>query len=303
MYAIMGGQAWSELPAGAADQSNMADLKSPGASSLESSLNSSWPHDKVFFPDTSDSSPKGSGSGADLMEPTPTPTPSAGLSRTPMEHMHRPHSGIRSRPSSGIRPSSGKTVWLETSQVRAVVADPVTLLLHQLHKIIYITLLPPVSRANTEGGIADDRARLVVDRYKRALFSPRSTTGTLRPELALKAELKLLAEGSDKVIPVDFSSISDGTSNPSLSYFVLILKACSSGLCRIKHYAVTMRYVWTRPRLDLLCSVCSLIAQVHFGASTCGPSARTAWRWTNSTSHCTVPLSTAISAFLAIFPF
>lgn len=62
---------------------------------------------------------------------------------------------------------------VEQSQVREL-PDLMMGLLHQLHKVIYITQLPPDTSASPES-ISSGRARLVVDRYKRALFSPMSS--------------------------------------------------------------------------------------------------------------------------------
>lgn len=96
------------------------------------------------------------------------------------------------------------SVKLSASQVRRI-PDPVMSLLHQLHKLVYVTQLPSTPSAPTADRLSFQRARLVIDRYKRALFSPRSTLPNL------KLELKLLSEGSEKVVPLDFSALSESS--------------------------------------------------------------------------------------------
>jgi NIMA (never in mitosis gene a)-related kinase 10 len=93
-------------------------------------------------------------------------------------------------------------VTLDQSQLR-VIADPLMGLLHQLHKVVYITQLPPASNATPES-ISNGRARLVVERYKRTLFSPMSQRG-----VNLKTELKRLSEGVSIAIPIDFSVLAE----------------------------------------------------------------------------------------------
>ena len=48
-------------------------------------------------------------------------------------------------------------------------------MLNQLHKIIYICQLPPTLGANT--------SRKLIERFKRALFEPQSTSFNLKNEL------------------------------------------------------------------------------------------------------------------------
>eukprot|EP00039_Didymoeca_costata_P021664 m.345120 g.345120 ORF g.345120 m.345120 type:complete len:1100 (+) comp25767_c0_seq1:143-3442(+) len=100
-------------------------------------------------------------------------------------------------------------VRLDASQVRVVATDPVNTLLHQMHKLVYITQLPPCgpdefgSSSFSEDRLSFERARVVVDRYKRALFSPRSSF------LDLKTEMKRLSEGSELVVPFDLAMLDD----------------------------------------------------------------------------------------------
>ena len=123
---------------------------------------------------------------------------------------------LPSSPSSPRRPlssrslgngsaSGGMVLRVEQSQVREL-PDLMMGLLHQLHKVIYITQLPPDASSTSDAeSISSGRARLVVDRYKRALFSPLSTS------MNLKTELKQLSEGSNVAIPIDFSVLAENT--------------------------------------------------------------------------------------------
>ncbi|XP_069111066.1 serine/threonine-protein kinase Nek10-like isoform X4 [Argopecten irradians] len=85
------------------------------------------------------------------------------------------------------RPNSANTPTLTISQRRVrQISDPILQMLHQLHKIIYISQLPPT--------LCPDPMRRRIERYKRALFAPQSTT------FNLKSELKKLISGSREII-------------------------------------------------------------------------------------------------------
>jgi len=53
--------------------------------------------------------------------------------------------------------------------------DPILQILHQLHKIIYITQLPPTLSPNPR--------RRIIGRYKRVLFAPGSSSLNLKNEM------------------------------------------------------------------------------------------------------------------------
>ncbi|XP_021370218.1 serine/threonine-protein kinase Nek10-like isoform X3 [Mizuhopecten yessoensis] len=85
------------------------------------------------------------------------------------------------------RPNSANTPTLTISQRRVrQISDPILQMLHQLHKIIYISQLPPT--------LCPDAKRRRIERYKRALFATHSTT------FNLKSELKKLMSGSREII-------------------------------------------------------------------------------------------------------
>ncbi|GCB61606.1 hypothetical protein scyTo_0004126 [Scyliorhinus torazame] len=91
-------------------------------------------------------------------------------------------SNIKSRPASaGIAVSQRK--------VRQI-SDPIQQILIQLHKIIYITQLPPTLHHNFR--------KSVIERFKKSLFSPQSNPCNL------KAELKKLLQGSPELIELNF---------------------------------------------------------------------------------------------------
>ncbi|XP_051872938.1 serine/threonine-protein kinase Nek10 [Pristis pectinata] len=92
------------------------------------------------------------------------------------------HSDTKSRPASaGIAVSQRK--------VRQI-SDPIQQILIQLHKIIYITQLPPTLHHNFR--------KSVIERFKKSLFSPQSNPCNL------KAELKKILQGSPELIELNF---------------------------------------------------------------------------------------------------
>uniref|UniRef100_A0A4W3JID0 Protein kinase domain-containing protein n=1 Tax=Callorhinchus milii TaxID=7868 RepID=A0A4W3JID0_CALMI len=70
------------------------------------------------------------------------------------------------------------------------ISDPIQQILIQLHKIIYITQLPPTLHHNFR--------KSVIERFKKSLFSPQSNPCNL------KAELKKLLQGSPELIELNF---------------------------------------------------------------------------------------------------
>eukprot|EP00038_Savillea_parva_P029373 m.70676 g.70676 ORF g.70676 m.70676 type:complete len:441 (+) comp8661_c0_seq1:1983-3305(+) len=109
-----------------------------------------------------------------------------------------PRTGSAPRPS-GRPPSSSsassKTVRIGPSRVRSV--DPITNMLHQLHKVIFISQLPAVFAVRPEEQAVFERNRHFVDRYKRNLFTQRGQASSL------KSELKLLSSGSNETVGAD----------------------------------------------------------------------------------------------------
>ncbi len=77
--------------------------------------------------------------------------------------------------------------------------DPVTQLLNQLHKIVYLTQLPPDMAERPDHA----RFRRAVERYKRALFARRAAGQG--QGLRLKQELYKLMTSSADTIRVDFA--------------------------------------------------------------------------------------------------
>ncbi|XP_039199654.1 serine/threonine-protein kinase Nek10 isoform X9 [Crotalus tigris] len=90
--------------------------------------------------------------------------------------------GFRPRPASaGIAVSQRK--------VRQI-SDPIQQILVQLHKIIYITQLPPTLHCNLK--------RRIVERFKKSLFSQQSNPCNL------KSEIKKILQGSPELIEPNF---------------------------------------------------------------------------------------------------
>lgn len=70
------------------------------------------------------------------------------------------------------------------------ISDPIQQILIQLHKIIYITQLPPALHHNLK--------RRVIERFKKSLFSQQSNPCNL------KSEIKKLSQGSPEPIEPNF---------------------------------------------------------------------------------------------------
>ncbi|XP_067915905.1 serine/threonine-protein kinase Nek10 isoform X2 [Heterodontus francisci] len=86
------------------------------------------------------------------------------------------------------RPASAG-IAVSQRKVRQI-SDPIQQILIQLHKIIYITQLPPTLHHNFR--------KSVIERFKKSLFSPQSNPCNL------KAELKKLLQGSPELIELNF---------------------------------------------------------------------------------------------------
>ena len=82
------------------------------------------------------------------------------------------------------------TLTISTSRVQKI-NDPIQQMLHQLHKIIYITQLPPTLSLNMR--------RRVIEQFKRSLFA-QQTNG-----FNLKNELKKLISGSREMLDLQLS--------------------------------------------------------------------------------------------------
>ncbi|KAL3832242.1 hypothetical protein ACJMK2_023902 [Sinanodonta woodiana] len=92
------------------------------------------------------------------------------------------------------RPTSTSAATLTISQRRVrQIIDPILQMLHQLHKIIYISQLPPTLNLNP--------LRRVIEKFKRALFAPQSTS------FNLKSELKKLMMGSQDMIDLNLGPV------------------------------------------------------------------------------------------------
>lgn len=73
------------------------------------------------------------------------------------------------------------------------ISDPMQQILNVLHKIIYITQMPPA--------LVHNPRRTIIEKFKRALFSPSTNSANL------KAELKKLASGSPDLIDINIGSM------------------------------------------------------------------------------------------------
>ncbi|XP_040603560.1 serine/threonine-protein kinase Nek10 isoform X1 [Mesocricetus auratus] len=92
--------------------------------------------------------------------------------------------GVGSRP----RPASAG-IAVSQRKVRQI-SDPIQQILIQLHKVIYITQLPPA--------LHHDLKRRVIERFKKSLFSQQSNPCNL------KSEIKKLSQGSPETIEPNF---------------------------------------------------------------------------------------------------
>ncbi|KAE8596739.1 hypothetical protein XENTR_v10016225 [Xenopus tropicalis] len=90
--------------------------------------------------------------------------------------------------SSKSRPASAG-IAVSQRKVRQI-SDPIQQILIQLHKIIYITQLPPALHGNLK--------RRIIERYKKSLFSLQSNP------CSLKAEIKKVLQGSPEIIEPSF---------------------------------------------------------------------------------------------------
>ncbi|XP_035746591.1 serine/threonine-protein kinase Nek10 isoform X2 [Egretta garzetta] len=102
-------------------------------------------------------------------------------------------------PGSRLRPavrlilllSSTASAGIAVSQRKVrQISDPVQQILIQLHKIIFITQLPPALQCNSK--------RRIIERFKKSLFSQQSNPCNL------KSEIKKLLQGSPEVIEPNF---------------------------------------------------------------------------------------------------
>ncbi|XP_060555382.1 serine/threonine-protein kinase Nek10-like isoform X1 [Ruditapes philippinarum] len=104
--------------------------------------------------------------------------------------------GQTKKSKTSKRPKSANTSTLTISNRRVrQISDPITQMLHTLHKIIYISQLPPTLDPNPR--------RRVIERFKRALFGPQSSS------FNLKGELHKLNTGSREIIDLNFGPIGE----------------------------------------------------------------------------------------------
>ncbi|KAL8610125.1 hypothetical protein ACOMHN_024591 [Nucella lapillus] len=111
-------------------------------------------------------------------------------------HIHRSQSSdpslIQSKAPKRLEARSKSSAMLTISPNRLrEISDPILQMLHQLHKMVYITQLPPTLEPNTH--------RHMIEQYKRALFCQRSTP------VNLKSELRKLSQGSREIIDLDLT--------------------------------------------------------------------------------------------------
>ncbi|XP_070565235.1 serine/threonine-protein kinase Nek10-like [Ptychodera flava] len=145
-------------------------------------------------------SSSGSPSPNDVSLPsTPSATSAASSPLSERPHMIRSQSTSFSelsarRQSSQLRnrpPSATATLTISPRKVRQI-NDPIMQMLNQLHKIIFVTQLPPT--------LAQNPRRRVIERFKRALFAQQSSS------FNLKTELKKLMIGSRDLIDLNFGT-------------------------------------------------------------------------------------------------
>ncbi|EDO46233.1 predicted protein, partial [Nematostella vectensis] len=84
-------------------------------------------------------------------------------------------------------PTAAATLSISPRKVRQI-NDPIAQILNQLHKIIFITQLPPTLSPNPQ--------RRIVERFKRALFAPQSSSFNLKSEIKkVTSSTQLLGKG------------------------------------------------------------------------------------------------------------
>ncbi|XP_041478409.1 serine/threonine-protein kinase Nek10-like isoform X2 [Lytechinus variegatus] len=129
---------------------------------------------------------------------SPSEVPSGSLTHRPSgATLHRAYSGssletLKRQTSSANQrmrpPSAAATLTISPRKVRQI-SDPVLKILHLIHKLIFICQLPPT--------LAPNPRRKVIERFKRALFSPQSNS------VNLKGELKKVILGSKELIDLN----------------------------------------------------------------------------------------------------
>ncbi|XP_055516439.1 serine/threonine-protein kinase Nek10 isoform X1 [Leucoraja erinacea] len=106
-----------------------------------------------------------------------------------IESQHESQHGRAARQSNTKPRSASAGIAVSQRKVRQI-SDPIQQILIQLHKIVYITQLPPTLHHNFR--------KSVIERFKKSLFSPQSNPCNL------KAELKKLLQGSPELIELNF---------------------------------------------------------------------------------------------------
>ncbi|XP_076465974.1 serine/threonine-protein kinase Nek10-like [Babylonia areolata] len=111
-------------------------------------------------------------------------------------HIHRSQSSdplaltARAPKRLEARSKSAAMLTISPNRLREI-SDPILQMLHQLHKMVYITQLPPTLEPNPH--------RHMIEQYKRALFCQGSTA------VNLKSELRKLSQGSREIIDLDLT--------------------------------------------------------------------------------------------------
>ncbi|KAK3775072.1 hypothetical protein RRG08_048282 [Elysia crispata] len=90
------------------------------------------------------------------------------------------------------RSRSAAMLTISPNKLREI-TDPIQQMLHQLHKLIYITQLPPT--------LSPNQNRRIIEQYKRALFAPNSSSTNL------KLEMKKLMQGSRDIIDLNLGNL------------------------------------------------------------------------------------------------
>lgn len=98
----------------------------------------------------------------------------------------------KTKKNKTTKSANAPTLTISNRRVRQI-SDPITQMLHTLHKIIYISQLPPTLNPNPK--------RRIIERFKRALFGPQSSS------FNLKGELHKLNTGSREIIDLNFGPL------------------------------------------------------------------------------------------------
>ncbi|XP_064647699.1 serine/threonine-protein kinase Nek10-like isoform X2 [Lineus longissimus] len=175
-----------DIPNNSPNSSNSAKLLNISAVSRDSGLSSGDPSPNTTSLSFPDASPQGK--PPSVVSRSISSTESGAVTRRVSSAKTRP-THLKTKRSLSTGSANTATLTISPRKVRQI-NDPILQMLNQLHKIIYTSQLPPT--------LCHNPRRRVIERFKRALFAPQSTS------FNLKNELKKLLTGSRELIDLNF---------------------------------------------------------------------------------------------------